>query len=217
MTNVFLIDDDPSVLHAIGALLRSFDYSVHAYESAEAFLAAPYAPGCIVSDLRMPGFGGLDLIAALREKDDPRALILLTAHGDVDLAVQALKHGALDFLQKPFDEERLLEAIANGITVTDCRIREHQEIAELRRRFESLSKRQKEVLWLVAAGCPNKEISARLRISVRTVETYRAWVLERMQAHSLAELIRHSLRLAAAGVPSGAPPPSGGPRSGTET
>ncbi|MEZ5843898.1 MAG: response regulator [Hyphomicrobiaceae bacterium] len=216
MTNVFLIDDDPSVLHAIGALLRSFDYSVHAYESAEAFLAAPYAPGCIVSDLRMPGFGGLDLIAALREKDDPRALILLTAHGDVDLAVQALKHGALDFLQKPFDEERLLEAIANGVTVTDRRIREHQEIAELRRRFESLSKRQKEVLWLVAAGCPNKEISARLRISVRTVETYRAWVLERMQAQSLAELIRHSITLAAAGVPSGAPPPSGGPRSGTE-
>lgn len=217
MTNVFLIDDDPSVLDAVGALLRSFNYSVHAYENAEAFLAAPYAPGCIVSDLRMPGFGGLDLVAALREKDDPRALILLTAHGDVDLAVQALKLGALDFLQKPFDDDRLLEAIANGIATTDRRIREHQEIGELRRRFESLSKRQKEVLWLVAAGCPNKEISARLQISVRTVETYRAWVLERMQARSLAELVRHSIRLAAAGVPSGPPPTSDKPRSGTET
>ena len=201
MANVFLIDDDPNVLYAVGGLLRSFNYSAHVYDSAETFLAAPYEPGCIVSDLRMPGIGGLELVTALRAKNDPRAVILLTAHGDVDLAVQALKLGALDFVQKPFDDDRLLEAIARGIAITDQRAREHEELEVLKGRYESLSRRQKEVLWLVVAGCPNKEISARLKISVRTVETYRAWVLERMQARSLAELVRISVKLTSAGVP----------------
>jgi two-component system response regulator FixJ len=137
----------------------------------------------------------MELIAALRKANDPRPIILLTAHGDVELAVQALKLGAFDFIEKPFEEDRLLQAIAAAIAHAARTALRQNELAELRRRYDSLTERQKEVLWLVVDGCSNKEVAARLKISVRTVETYRAWVLERMQSKSFAELVRASMLL----------------------
>jgi two-component system response regulator FixJ len=195
MNTVALIDDDPGVLDAVGMLLTTKGFAVACHSSADAFLATPIDEGCVVSDLRMPGLNGLELLAAIQHAGDPRPVILLTAHGDVELAVRALKHGAFDFIEKPFDEERLLQAIAAALESGARAATKFTEMSELRSRYESLSERQKEVMWLVVAGCANKEVAARLRISIRTVETYRAWVLEKMQTRSFADLVRVSIRL----------------------
>ncbi|GHD55100.1 transcriptional regulatory protein FixJ [Thalassobaculum fulvum] len=195
MSTVALVDDDPGVLDAVGQLLASRGYAVERYASAAEFLSAPAAGGCVVSDLRMPGMNGLALVAALQEAHDPRPVILLTAHGDVELAVRALKQGAFDFIEKPFEEERLLSAVAQAVEVGQATVVRLTELTDLRQRYASLSVRQREVMWLVVAGCANKEISARLGISIRTVETYRAWVFEKMGAKTLAELVRHGILL----------------------
>lgn len=195
MRTVSLVDDDAGVLRAVGTLLATKGFTVHCHASAEEFLAAAPAGGCVVSDLRMPGLNGLDLLAALQAAGDPRPVILLTAHGDVGLAVQALKQGAFDFIEKPFEEERLLGAVEAAIEAGARSASRMTELSELRRRYDSLSERQREVMWLVVAGCANKEISARLGISIRTVETYRAWVFEKMDATTLAELVRRGIAL----------------------
>ena len=195
MTTIALIDDDPGVLHAVGSLFTLKGYNVQCHASAAAFLAVPPAGGCVVSDLRMPGLNGLELLAALQSARDPRPVILLTAHGDVELAVRALKQGAFDFIEKPFEEERLLGAVAAAIEAGARSQVRLTELTELRQRYDSLSERQREVMWLVAAGCANKEISARLGISIRTVETYRAWAFEKMNVKTLAELVRMAVAL----------------------
>ncbi len=205
MPKIALIDDDVGVLDAVGRLLRSYGYAVEGYNDAEQFLDAPIEPGCVVSDLRMPRMSGLELLGAMRDRNDPRAVILLTAHGDVDLAVRALKSGAFDFIEKPLDEERLLESISGAMVASEKLARKTEELEELQQRYQTLSKRQKEVLWLVCSGCANKEIAARLEISIRTVETYRAWVLERMQAKSLADLVKIAHKLEMAGNTDGDP------------
>lgn len=195
MTTIALVDDDPGVLHAVGTLFATKGFPVQCYSSPEGFLAAPPAGGCVVSDLRMPGLNGLELLDALRAAGDPRPVILLTAHGDVELAVRALKQGAFDFIEKPFDEDRLLAAVAAAIEAGERSAGRMTELSELRQRYETLSARQREVMWLVAAGCANKEISARLGISIRTVETYRAWTFEKMGVKTLAELVRLAVAL----------------------
>lgn len=195
MRTIALVDDDAGVLHAVGTLFATKGYAVEAFASAGDFLAAPSSGGCVVSDLRMPGLNGLELLAALQSSGDPRPVILLTAHGDVELAVRALKQGAFDFIEKPFEEDRLLDAVAAAIEAGERSAVRMTELSELRQRYESLSVRQREVMWLVVAGCANKEISARLGISIRTVETYRAWVFEKMNVKSLAELVRLGVAL----------------------
>jgi two-component system response regulator FixJ len=195
MNSVALIDDDPVVLEAVGMLLETKGLTVSRYESADSFLDAPSFPGCIVSDLRMPGLNGLQLIEALHDIGDTRPVILLTAHGDVELAVQALKRGAFDFIEKPFEEERLLQAVRTALASSETATSRQNERLELKRRYDLLTERQRQVFWLIASGCSNKEVAARLRISVRTVETYRAWVLERMRAESFADLVRMSVVL----------------------
>lgn len=200
MSKIALVDDDIGVLDAVGKLLRSYGYAVVCHENAEQFLASPFEPGCVVSDLRMPRINGLELLNAMRDRNDPRAVILLTAHGDVDLAVRALKSGAFDFIEKPLDEERLLSSVSDAMVAGKKLARENDELNELQRRYQTLSRRQKEVLWLVTSGCANKEIAARLEISIRTVETYRAWVLERMHANSLADLVKIAHKLELAGL-----------------
>jgi two-component system response regulator FixJ len=209
MNTVALIDDDPGVLDAVGMLLETKGFAVARHSHADSFLAAPATPGCVVSDLRMPGLNGLELLTAMRQAGDPRPVILLTAHGDVELAVRALKQGAFDFIEKPFDEERLLRSVADALETGHLAAVKMTELSELRRRYESLTERQKEVMWLIVSGCPNKEVAARLGISIRTVETYRAWVLEKMQTKSLAELVRISIPLQELLERGGAEPPSG--------
>lgn len=195
MSTVALIDDDPGILDAVGMLLEAKGIAVMRYDSAEAFLAAPPAPGCVVSDLRMPGLNGMELVQTMQRSGDPRPVILLTAHGDVELAVQALKLGAVDFIEKPFDEERLVQAIRNALDKGAEAAAKVEELRELKRRYGTLTERQRQVLWLIVAGRSNKEVAAQLRISVRTVETYRTWVVERMRAESFADLVRMSIAL----------------------
>lgn len=195
MNTVSLVDDDPGVLHAVGALFATKGLDVACYDSAEALLAAPPAGGCVVSDLRMPEMNGLELLKALQAAGDPRPVILLTAHGDVELAVRALKQGAFDFIEKPFEEERLLAAVTAALEEGAHSAVKMTELSEIRRRYETLSERQKEVMWLVVAGCANKEVAARLEISIRTVETYRAWVFEKMDVKTLPELVRMAIAL----------------------
>ncbi len=195
MKTVALIDDDPGVLEALGMLLTSRGLHHASYSSADAFLSAPPCGGCVVSDLRMPGLNGLELLTALQSIHDQRPVILLTAHGDVELAVRALKQGAFDFIEKPFEEARLLQAITAALESGERAAIKFGELSELRQRYQSLSDRQREVMWLIVAGCSNKEVAARLGLSIRTVETYRAWVLEKMQTKTLADLVRASVQL----------------------
>ncbi|MEQ9333654.1 response regulator [Thalassobaculum sp.] len=195
MSTVALVDDDPGVLDALGTLLASRGHAVDRYANATDFLAAPPACGCVLSDVRMPGLNGLELLASLQAAGDPRPVILLTAHGDVEMAVRALKQGAFDFIEKPFEEERLLGAVAKAVEAGQATAVRMTELTDLRQRYETLSDRQREVMWLVVAGYANKEISARLGISIRTVETYRAWAFEKMGAKTLAELVRHGIAL----------------------
>jgi two-component system response regulator FixJ len=195
MKTVALIDDDPGVLEALGMLLTSKGLHYASYSSADAFLSAPSTGGCVVSDLRMPGLNGLELLTALQNIHDQRPVILLTAHGDVELAVRALKQGAFDFIEKPFEEARLLQAINVALESGERAAIRFGELSELRQRYESLSDRQREVMWLIVSGCSNKEAAARLGLSIRTVETYRAWVLEKMQTKTFADLVRASIQL----------------------
>jgi two-component system response regulator FixJ len=195
MKIVALIDDDPGVLEALGMLLTSKGLHYASYSSADAFLSAPTTGGCVVSDLRMPGLNGLELLTALQNIHDQRPVILLTAHGDVELAVRALKQGAFDFIEKPFEEARLLQAINVALESGERAAIRFGELSELRQRYESLSDRQREVMWLIVSGCSNKEAAARLGLSIRTVETYRAWVLEKMQTKTFADLVRASIQL----------------------
>jgi two-component system response regulator FixJ len=176
-------------------LLTSKGLHYASYSSADAFLSAPTTGGCVVSDLRMPGLNGLELLTALQSIHDQRPVILLTAHGDVELAVRALKQGAFDFIEKPFEEARLLQAINVALESGERAAIRFGELSELRQRYESLSDRQREVMWLIVSGCSNKEAAARLGLSIRTVETYRAWVLEKMQTKTFADLVRASIQL----------------------
>jgi len=192
---VALIDDDEAVLDSLRLYLEHKRVDVACYPSADAFLGAG-AGGegfdCVVADVRMPGTSGLDLV---RRIGRAVPIVLITGHGDVDMAVQAIKLGAFDFIEKPFDESRLLAAIESAVAQAGVRQDSPAEIAEWRERAAGLSERQRQVMDLAAAGLSNKEIGQRLGISGRTVEIHRAWMMERMGARNLAELVRMSMRL----------------------
>jgi RNA polymerase sigma factor (sigma-70 family) len=189
---VFVVDDDPAMRDALGWLLRSAGHTVEAFPSAEAFLAAddPERPGCLVLDVRMPGMDGLALQAALNARGASRPAVILTGHADVALAVQAVKAGAVDFLEKPFDDAVLLARVAEALAADD-RLRVAQAEREaVRDRLAALTPREQEVLELIVAGHANKEIAAVLGVSPRTVEVHRARVMEKTGAQSVAELVR---------------------------
>jgi two-component system response regulator FixJ len=195
MKGVAVIDDDPGVLEALGMVLEGKGLAVSRYASATAFLSAAPSQGCVISDLRMPGLNGMELLRALRQAGDPRPVILLTAHGDVEIAVQALKQGAFDFIEKPFDEDRLLQAVSAALETGIHAATRQTALLNLRRRYDTLTERQKQVMWLLVAGLSKKEAAAQLGISVRTIETYRAWILERMRTRTVVELARISIPL----------------------
>jgi FixJ family two-component response regulator len=194
---IALIEDDEAILRSLSLLLEGHGVRVRPYSSAESFLddsSAP-SPQCVVADIRLPGMSGIELQDKLTERDASVPIILITGHGDVTMAVQAIKRGAFDFIEKPFDDQRLLQSIAQAIEIGARRRVELDEQSSLRAKVADLSPRQVEVMRLVADGFSNKEIANKLNISPRTVENYRAWVMEKMGASNLADLVRKVIAL----------------------
>jgi two-component system response regulator FixJ len=189
---VHLIDDDDGVRQAVAFLLTTAGFAVRVYESAVAFLDAlgSVQPGCIVTDVRMPGMDGLALQRELTGRGVSLPVIVITGHADVPLAVQAMKAGAVDFIEKPFSDDTLLSAIQVAIDRHARDFRREDEAAGIKVRLNSLSSREREVLEGLIAGLPNKTIAYDLKISARTVEVHRANLMTRMGARSVADLVR---------------------------
>jgi two-component system response regulator FixJ len=194
---VALIDDDAAVLDSLGKLLGNRGIVVECFTSADDFLARSetMALTCVVSDIRMPGLSGLDLQAELMKRGSTVPLILITGHGDIAMAVRAIKLGAFDFIEKPLDDHKLADSIRNAIASSNVKRSREGDIASVVARAAALPGRQREVMHLVAKGLSNKEIALRLGISPRTVENYRAWVMEKMGAHNLADLVRMVVKM----------------------
>ncbi len=200
---VHLIDDDEAVRHSLAFVLATTGLAVRVYDSGSAFLAAldTLQPGCVVSDVRMPGIDGLQLLRKLRELEVNLPVIIITGHADVPLAVEAMKAGAVDFIEKPFDDEVLLHAIHVALDSYDAGNDRDAERAEIRTRLNSLSAREREVLDGLLAGNPNKTIAYDLKLSPRTVEVHRANIMAKMGATSLSSLVR--MALTAKALPTG--------------
>jgi two-component system, LuxR family, response regulator FixJ len=193
---IALIEDDAAILNSLSLLLESRGFTVRRYASAEEFLAAgEESAQCVVSDIRMPGMSGIELQQEMTRRDAVVPVILITGHGDIAMAVQAIKQGAFDFIEKPFDDQRLTDSIASAIERGRAARTAQHERETLSARAAELSPRQDEVMRLVADGLSNKEIALKLDISPRTVENYRAWVMEKMDARNLADLIRKVMTL----------------------
>ncbi len=188
---VHVIDDDNAVRDSLSFLLKSAGHAVRTYESAADFLERGAATsGCVVTDVRMPGMSGLDLIRALAERGTPLPIIVMTGHGDVPMAVEAMKLGAADFLEKPFDDDAMLASIRTALARGADAVNHAAQAADIRTRLASLSQRERQVLDGLVAGHANKTIAYNLDISPRTVEVYRANVMTKMEAGSLSELVR---------------------------
>jgi two-component system response regulator FixJ len=192
---VSVIDDEASVRDAVALLLETQGMTVACFEDAESFLAAPFAAGCIVSDVRMPAISGLDLLRKLQGNGDPRPVLLMTGHGDVELAVQAIKLGAFDFVEKPFSNERLIASVEEALVASESSLKERLELEDLKSKFAGLSDRQRDTMQLLIRGLSNKEIGQQLGISPRTVEIHRTWVMTKMSARSIADLVRMAMAL----------------------
>lgn len=194
-STVSIIDDDAAILDALGLLLSLHNLTTASYSDPRLFLAEPNAGGCIVSDVRMPEFSGLDLLRELMAKRDPRPVILLTGHGDIAMAVEAIKLGAFDFIEKPFDNDHLVSSIRKALVAASTTQQDQAQLSDLREKFESLTDRQRDTLRLLVRGFANKEIGQQLGISPRTVEIHRTWVMNKMAAKTLAELVRKAMAL----------------------
>ncbi len=194
---VHVIDDEADVRQALALLLRSVGLASRVYASAQDFLAQyrPGPPGCLVIDVRLPGMSGLELQERLAQLGVALPVILMTAHGDIPMAVRAMRAGALDFIEKPFHDQLLLDRIHEGIRRSRQWQDDAGERATLERRYASLTEREKEVMAQVVDGQPSKLIADRLGLSTRTVETHRAHVMEKMQAASLSHLVRMAVAL----------------------
>lgn len=192
---VHVIDDDEAARQSLEFLLRSAKIEVKTYDSAMAFLASSKAisSGCIVTDVRMPEMSGIDLLQRLNERGVKVPVIVITGHADVALAVQAMKMGAVDFIEKPFDDDLFIAAVRAALSRQESEARRDTERTELHDRLATLSNREHEVLEGLVAGNPNKTIAYDLGISPRTVEIYRANVMTKMKAASLSELVRMAL------------------------
>jgi FixJ family two-component response regulator len=194
---VCIIDDDRSVREAIDRLMRSVGLQGELFATAHEFLRAQRAeiPACLVLDVRLPGMSGLELQQFLAERGDKIPIIFITGHADVQMAVQAMKAGAVDFLTKPFRDQDLLDAIQHAIE-GDQTVRQRQaEVATLQQLWESLTLRERQIFALVARGLPNKRIAVELGASEHTIKAHRAKVMEKMKAGSLADLVRMADKL----------------------
>jgi len=194
---VYVVDDDPSIRKALRRLLRSAGYEAKTFASAHEILnyTFPDSPGCIVLDIKMPKLGGLELQALLSEKDISFPIIFITGHGTVPASVRAFKAGAMDFLQKPFEDSELLSAVSRCIKKHRRLQQEQKVMKNIRSRLEALTPREREVFSHVVKGMLNKQIAFDLGISEKTIKVHRARVMEKMGALSLAELVRFAEKL----------------------
>jgi two-component system, LuxR family, response regulator FixJ len=192
---VHIIDDDDAARQSLEFLLKSAKIDVCVHESASSFLSAlpKLNPGCVVTDVRMPGLSGIDLLKQLKAMASSIPVIVITGHGDVPLAVEAMKHGAADFLEKPFDGELLLNSVRSALNRRGKDDKREVERAEILENLAALSNRERQVLEGLVAGNANKVIAFDLTISPRTVEIYRANVMAKMAAASLSDLVRKAL------------------------
>jgi two-component system, LuxR family, response regulator FixJ len=197
MTLIYVVDDDEAVRDSLSILLESAGHDVETFDLALAALdrCRTRRPDCILSDVRMPGMDGIEFQEKLTEAGIEAPVVIMTGHGDVRLAVRAMKAGALDFVEKPFDDNAILKSLAEAIGRYAERVSPKPVDPELAARLETLTPREREVLDLLVAGDPNKVIAYRLQISPRTVEIHRARVMEKMRARSLPELVRLALSL----------------------
>jgi two-component system response regulator FixJ len=189
---VFVVDDDEAMRRSLKWLIESAGIRVETFASADAFLTAygPHWAGCLLLDVRMPGMSGLELQAYLAREEHRLPVVIITGHGDVAMAVRAMRAGALDFIEKPFHDEGLLRSIQHALDVDSQGRAQRSQHGAIMARLAELTPREHEVMELVTAGKANKEIALALGVSAKTVEAHRARVMEKMQATSLADLVR---------------------------
>jgi len=192
---IYVIDDDEAVRESLEFLLKTAGLAVRSFDSAQAFLDVlpEIGAGCIVTDVRMPEITGIDLLRRVKEMGLDIPVIVITGHGDISLAVEAMKIGAVDFLEKPFDDDTLLDAVRASLTRTASAAQRNAELGEIHDRLAALSNRERQVLEGLVAGKANKVIAFDLGISPRTVEIYRANLMTKMQANSLSDLVRMAM------------------------
>jgi FixJ family two-component response regulator len=189
---VHIVDDDKAIRDSLEMLMKSVGFESKSYDSAEMFLneADLYAPGCLVVDIRMQGMSGLELQQVLKDKDSKLPVIIITGHGDVPMAVQAMQAGAIDFLEKPYDNNLLLSRIKQSLAVVTESQDKLRFSADAKARLSRLTPREREVMNLLVAGKHNKVIAKELAISVRTAEAHRAKVMKKLRAESLSDIVR---------------------------
>jgi two-component system, LuxR family, response regulator FixJ len=194
---IYIVDDQEAVRDALGEMLSVFGFDVETYRSAEAFLdvAATRSGGCVVADVRMEGMDGIALVQELGDRGIALPVILISGHADVPMAVSAIKSGAEDFIEKPVDDAKLVAAINRALARASAEATQRGSQAAVADAFGRLTPRQIEIFDLVAAGYTSQAIALRLDLSVRTVESYRAQVMEKMQAESVAVVVRQALKL----------------------
>lgn len=192
---VFVVDDDQAMRNSLKWLIESVAMQVETYDSADAFIRSYYPgrSGCLLLDVRMPGMSGLELQEYLVEQQIAIPIIIITGHGDVPMAIRAMKSGAIDFIEKPFNDELLLESIRHALMLDEQQRDKQSQKAEIATRLARLTPREHEVMAMVTGGKANKEIASALGVSAKTVEAHRARVMEKMQALSLAELVRMAM------------------------
>jgi len=196
--HIAVVDDDEAVIDSLRLYFARQGVEASCFASAEAFLTAITGGerlDCIVSDVRMPGMSGLDLVRSLKGSGLSSPVILITGHGDIDMAVAAIKVGAFDFIEKPFDQARLVYSIRNAMAAKAKPEADAVELEKLQARFGTLSTRQRQVMEFAVAGLSNKEIASKLKISPKTVENHRAWVMERIGARNIADLVRIAMKV----------------------